>query len=56
MTGVSLSELRQLGGWKSLHMVLRYSRHGVREYARPRPYPAGGGTTRQRRSNRSSYL
>ncbi len=25
--GVSLSELRQLGGWKSLHMVLRYSRH-----------------------------
>ena len=25
--GVSLSELRELGGWKSLHMVLRYSRH-----------------------------
>ncbi len=25
--GVSPIELRQLGGWKSLHMVLRYSRH-----------------------------
>ncbi len=25
--GISLQELRELGGWKSLHMVLRYSRH-----------------------------
>ena len=25
--GVTLSELRELVGWKSLHMVLRYSRH-----------------------------
>lgn len=25
--GITLGELRELGGWKSLHMVLRYSRH-----------------------------